>query len=72
MDGIYKKGEALGMVNTRRRGIKDECNEKLRNILSQRQKQSVTVRQARYYELFILADEVLRMTIFNLEIRRRG
>jgi hypothetical protein len=26
---------ALGMVNTRSRGIKDECNEKLRNILSQ-------------------------------------
>ena len=43
MDGIYKKGEALGMVNTRSRGIKDECNENLRNILSQRQKQSVTV-----------------------------
>jgi len=72
MDGIYKKGEALGMVNTRRQGIQDECNEKLRNILSQRHKQSVTVRQGRYYELFILADEVLRMTIFNLEIRRRG
>ena len=72
MDGIYKKGEAFGMENTRRRGIKDECNEKLRNILSQRQKQSVTVRQARYYELFILADEVLGMTIFNVEIRRRG
>jgi len=60
------------MVNTRRRGIKDECNEKIRNILSQQQKQSVTVRQVRYYELFILADEVLRMTIFNLEIRRNG
>ena len=72
MDGIYKKGEALGMVNTRRRGMKDECNGKLRNILSQRQKQSATVQQARYYELFILADEVLGMTIFNLEIRRRG
>jgi len=72
MDGIYKKGEALGMENTRRRGIKYECNEKLRNILSQRQKQSVTVRQSRYYELFILADEVLGMTIFNVEIRRRG
>ena len=64
MDGIYKKGEALGRANTRRRGIKDECNEKIRNILSQRQKQSVTVRQVRYYELFILADEVLGMTTF--------
>jgi len=72
MDGMYKKGEAFGMENTRRRGIKDECNEKLRNILSQRQKQSVTVREARYYELFILADEVLGMTIFNVEIRRGG
>jgi len=72
MDGIYKQGEELGMVKTRRRGIKDECNEKLRNILSQRQKQSVTVRQARYDELFILADEVLKITIFNGEIRRRG
>ncbi len=67
----YKQGEALGMVKTRRGGIKDECNEKLRNILSQ-QKQSVTVRQARYFELFILTDEVLRITIFNVEIRRRG
>jgi hypothetical protein len=28
MDGRYEKGEALGMVNTRRRGIKDECTEK--------------------------------------------
>jgi len=43
MDGRYKKGEALGMENTRRRGIKDECNEKIRNILSQREKRSVTV-----------------------------
>jgi len=72
MDGMYKKGEAFGMENTRRRGIKDECNEKLRNILSQRQKQSATVQQARYYELFILADEVLGMTIFSEEIRRGG
>ena len=48
MDGIYKKGEALGMENTRRQGIKDECNETTRMILSQREKQSVTVRQARY------------------------
>ena len=47
----YYQGEALGMVKTRKRGIKDECNEKTRNILSQRQKQSVTVRQARYLEL---------------------
>ncbi len=51
MDGRYKKGEALGMENTRRRGIKDECNEKIRNILSQREKRSVTVRQARYYRM---------------------
>ena len=72
MDGRYEKGEALRMVNTRRRGIKDECNETTRMILSQREKQSVTVRQARYFELFILADEVLRITIFNGEIRRRG
>ncbi len=51
MDGIYKKGEAIGMIKTRWRGITDECNEKKRNILSQRQKLSVTVRQARYFEL---------------------
>ena len=56
------------MVETRKRGIKDECNEKTRNILSQRQKQSVTVRQVRYYGLFILADEVLGMTIFDVEM----
>jgi hypothetical protein len=28
MDEKYNKGEALRMINTRRRGIKDECNEK--------------------------------------------
>jgi hypothetical protein len=72
MDGRYKKDEALGMVNTRRRGIKDECKGKTRVILSQREKQSVTVRQARYYGLLLLADEVLGMTIFDMEIWRRG
>ena len=72
MDGRYKKGEALRMVNTRRRSVKDACNEKTRRILSQQEKQSVTVRQARYFELFILANEVLRITIFYVEIRRRG
>jgi len=72
MDGRYKKGEALGMINTRRRGIKDECNEKKRKNLSLRDKQSVTVRQARYYGLLILADKVLGMTIFDVEIWRRG
>ena len=72
MDGRYEKGEALRMVNTRRQGIKDECNEKTRMILSQREKQSVTVRQARYYGLLILADEVLGMTIFDVVLWRRG
>ena len=43
MDGRYEKGEALRMVNTRRRVFKDECNETIRMILSQREKQSVTV-----------------------------
>jgi hypothetical protein len=38
MDGRrYEKGEALRMVNTRRRGIKDECNKKTRMILSQQE-----------------------------------
>ena len=66
MDGRYEKGEALRMVNTRRRGIKDDCNEKTRMILSQREKQSVTVQQARYYGLLILADKVLGMTTFDV------
>ena len=35
MDEKYNIGEALRMINTRRRGIKDECNEKTRWILSQ-------------------------------------
>jgi hypothetical protein len=30
MDGKYNKGKALRMVNTRRQGINDECNEKTR------------------------------------------
>ena len=72
MDGRYEKGEALGMVNTRRRGIKDECKGKTRVILSQREKQSVTVRQARYYGLLILADEVFGMTMFDVVLWRRG
>jgi len=72
MDGRYKKGEALRIVNTRRQGIKDECNETTRMILSQREKQSVTVPQARYYGLLILTDEVLGMTIFGVVIWRRG
>jgi len=67
VDGRYKKGEALGMVNTRRRGIQDECNRKTRMILSQREKQSGTVRKARYYGLLILADEVLRAAEIELE-----
>ena len=60
------------MVNTRRRGIKDECNEKKRKIRSQQETQSVTVRQARFYGLLILADEVLGMTLFDVEIWRKG
>jgi hypothetical protein len=32
MDGKYNKEEALRMVNTRRQGIEDECNEKTRSI----------------------------------------
>ena len=72
MDGRYEKGEALRIVNTRRQGIKDECNETTRMILSQREKQSVTVRQARYYGLLILTDEVLGMTIFDVVLWRRG
>ncbi len=47
MDEKYNKGEALRMINTRRRGIKDECNKKTRWILSQQEKQSVAVRSAR-------------------------
>jgi len=73
MDGRrYEKGEALRMVNTRRRGIKDECNKKTRMILSQQEKQSVTVQQARQYGLLILADEVLGMKIFDVVSWRRG
>jgi hypothetical protein len=72
MDGKYNTGEALRVVNTRRRGIKDECNEKTRWILSQHKKQTVTVRQATYYGLFIYADEVMGMTIFDRVIQRRG
>jgi hypothetical protein len=66
MDGRYKKGETLRMVNTGRQGIKDECNETTRMILSLREKQSVTVQQARYYGLLILADKVLGMTTFDV------
>ena len=72
MYGRYKKGEALRTVNTRRRGIKDECNEKTSRILSQQEKQSVTVRQATYYGLFIFADEVLGMKFFDGVVWRRG
>ena len=72
MDGRYKKGEALRMVNTRRRGIKDACNEKTRRILSQRVKQSVTVGQATYYGLFIFAEEVLVITNFDGVVRRNS
>ena len=43
MDGKYNKGKALRMVNSRRQGIEDECNEKTRWILSQQEKQSVAV-----------------------------
>ena len=60
------------MVNTRRQGIKDKCNGKTRMILSQQEKQSGTVRKARYYGLLILADEVLGMTIFDVVLWRRG
>ena len=70
MDGRYKKGEALRMVNTRRRSVKNACNEKTRRILSQQEKQSVTVRQATYYGLFIFADEVLGIAIFDRVVRR--
>ena len=72
MDGKYNNGEALRMVNTRRQGIKDECNKKTRWILSQQEKQSVAVQQATYYGLFIYADNVLGMTIFDRVVRRRG
>ena len=37
------------MENTRRQGIKDGYNEKQERILSQRQKEAVTVGQASYY-----------------------
>ena len=53
------------MLNTRSRGIKDECNKKTRWILSQQEKQSVAVQPARYYGKFIYADEVIGMTIFD-------
>ena len=72
MDEKYNKGEALRIINTRRRGIKDECNKKTRWILSQQEKQSVAVQQATYYGLFIYADNVLGMTIFDRVVRRRG
>ena len=49
MDGKYNKGEALRMINTRRRGIKDECNEKSRRIVSLKEKETVAVRSATYY-----------------------
>ena len=62
----------LRMVNTRRRDIKDECNENTRRILSQQEKQSVTVQQARYFGLFIFTEEVLGMKNFEVEVLRRG
>ena len=43
MDGKDNIDEALRMINTRRRGIKDECNKRTRWIHSQQEKQSVTV-----------------------------
>ena len=48
MDEEYNKSEALRMINTRRRGIEDECNEKTRWILSLREKKTVTVQSATY------------------------
>ncbi len=72
MDGRYKNGEVLRMVNKRRRCIKDECNKKTRMILSQRQKQSVTLRQVSYYGLCIYADEVMGMTNFWRSCMEKG
>ena len=41
-------------------------------ILSQGEKESVTVRQARYYGWLFFAGEVLRMDIIDEGILRRG
>jgi hypothetical protein len=49
IDGKYNTGEALRMINTRRQGIKDECNKKTRWILSHQEKKTVAVRSATYY-----------------------
>jgi hypothetical protein len=49
IDVKYNTGEALRMINTRRRGIKDECNEKTRRIVSHQEKETVAVRSAMYY-----------------------
>ena len=72
MDGRYKNGKALRMVNKRRRHIKDGCNEKTRMILSQQQKQSVTLQQVSYYGLCIYADEVMGMTNFWCSCMEKG
>ena len=41
-------------------------------FFSQQEKQSVAIRQAMYYGLFIYADEVLGMKFFDRVVRRRG
>ena len=43
IDVKYNTGEALRMIKTRRRGIKDECNEKTRRTVSHQEKGTVAV-----------------------------
>ena len=43
IDVKYNTGEALRMINTRRQGIKDECNEKTRRTVSHQEKETVAV-----------------------------
>ncbi len=49
IDVKYNTGEALRMINTRRQGIKNECNEKTRRIVSHQEKETVAVGSATYY-----------------------
>ena len=49
IDVKYNTGEALRMIKTRRRGIKDECNEKTRSAVSHQEKETVVVGSATCY-----------------------
>ncbi len=60
------------MENTRRRGIKDGYNEKQERILSQRQKEAVTVGQASYYGGIFLQARYYGWTLFWTRVLRRG